>query len=321
MKKTLSLILALVCMLTLAGTALAEAPAGYPNTNLNLIVGFNPGGDSDANNRLMAIAVEKLLGNSIAVSNLGGSNGTVAMTQYQAGPADGYTLVGLNTNALLSNYANGTSPYKYDDFEVVGVFGRGPGDMLFASKASGITSIADLIVKANANPYSVKLGVAMGGTTQIYGMMIEDAGVDVNIVDGGDGANRIAYLVGGHVDVCFVPYLNAREFIETGDVIPLGTISSGCSALPGVPSLASVGLAANTLDQGYIWLAPKGTDPEIVAYIGSLIMEVVDTDMEYQVDQEKINVNDAFALVGQDALDWLAKTQEIAVSNAAMLNK
>ena len=111
---------------------------------MTLVVGFGAGGDTDLNNRLMAQYVEPSFGQSIAVTNMAGSNGSVAMTQYQSTPTDGYTIIGANTSAVVNNFASGTCQYSYKDYEVIAVFGRGAGEMLFANKQSGITSMEDL---------------------------------------------------------------------------------------------------------------------------------------------------------------------------------
>lgn len=296
------------------------APAGYPSQAVNLVVGFNPGGDSDLNNRLMAQYVEKNLGTSIAVQNMGGSNGAVAMTQYQAQPNDGYTIVGVNTSALVNNYVSGNCQFSFRDMEVIAVFGRGAGEMIFANKASGITSLDDLAAKSQENPGKIKLGMSSGGNTHVYALLLQNAGMDVNIVDGGDGANRIASLVGGHVDVCFVPYLTAKEYVEKGDVIPLGTIGSRCAALPDVPSLSETQYVENKIDGCYIWLAPKGTDAAVVNYLADLVRDVVENDADYDKDQRAINYNDPFVLTGQEAIDWLTAAEEIAIKNVDVLN-
>lgn len=319
MKKILAVVLALSLVLALALVASAEAPAGYPNQAVNLIVGFGAGGDTDTNNRLLAQYVERALGTSIAVSNNPGSNGAANMAQYQAQPTDGYTIIGANTGAVLSNYANGKSQFGYQDMEVIAIFGRGPGDMLFASKQSGITSFEDLVEKCAADPFSLNLGTSMGGTTQAYAMMLEANGLDINIVDGGDGASRAANLLGGHVDVCFVPYLNAKEYIESGDFICLATISSGCSELPDVPTLKDTGYVETVMDGYYIWMAPKGTPAEIVAYLAALAEDVVLNNADYQAEQAAINFNDAAILTGEAALAWLAENQLIADANAEVL--
>ena len=129
--------------------------------------------------------------------------------------------------------------------------------MLFANKASGITSMEDLLEKSKANPNSIKMGMSSGGNTHVYALLLQQAGFACNIVDGGDGSDRIAALVGGHVDVCFVPYLTAKEYVENGDVVPLCTIGDRCSALPDTPSINENGYVENNFNNYYVWLAPK----------------------------------------------------------------
>jgi len=153
----------------------------------------------------------------------------------------------------------------------------------------------------------------------VYALLLQSAGFDVNIVDGGDGAERIAALVGGHVDVCFVPYLTAKEYIEKGDIVPLATLGSRCSALPDTPSLSETGYVKNKIDGCYVWLAPKGTDAAIVNYIAGLMEDVVTNDSGYAEEQQAINYNDPFVLTGQEALDWLKDAQAIAEENVAVL--
>lgn len=221
--------------------------------------------------------------------------------------------------ALVNNYASGTCQYSYEDFEVIAVFGRAPGDMLFANKASGITSMEDLLEKSKANPNSIKMGMSSGGNTHVYALLLQQAGFACNIVDGGDGSDRIAALVGGHVDVCFVPYLTAKEYVENGDVVPLCTIGDRCSALPDTPSINENGYVENNFNNYYVWLAPKGTDAGIVSYLASLCEDVANNNEKYAADQQAINFNDPFIVTGQDAIDLLAELQDVANENVKVL--
>ena len=83
-----------------AAAGSAEKPADYPNASMSLVVGFNPGGDSD----LMAQYVEPSFGQSIAVTNMAGSNSSVALTQYQSTPTDGYTILDRKSTRLNSSH-------------------------------------------------------------------------------------------------------------------------------------------------------------------------------------------------------------------------
>lgn len=107
----------------------ATAPEDYPAQSVNLVVGAEAGSSTDLNNRLMAASVAQRLGGDVVVRNLAGGNGAVAVTQYQAQPNDGYTLVGAGTAALLENAMSGACPYGFRDMEVIGIFGRETGEM------------------------------------------------------------------------------------------------------------------------------------------------------------------------------------------------
>lgn len=218
-----------------------------------------------------------------------------------------------------AGHTEGTCQYSYKDYEVIAVFGRGAGEMLFANKQSGITSMEDLLEKSKANPGTIKMGMSSGGNTHVYALLLQQAGFDCNIVDGGDGSDRIAALVGGHVDVCFVPYLTAKEYIENGDVTPLCTIGDRCSALPDTPSINESGYVKNNFNGCYIWMAPKGTDAGIVSYLASLCEDVVNNNAKYDEDQRAINFNDPFIVTGQDALDFLEELQQTAIENVGVL--
>lgn len=102
----------------------ATAPEDYPAQSVNLVVGCEAGSGADLNNRLMAASVAERLGGAIVVRNLAGDQGAVAVTQYQAQPGDGYTLVGVDAAALLDNAVSGACPYSFRDMEVIGIFGR-----------------------------------------------------------------------------------------------------------------------------------------------------------------------------------------------------
>ena len=79
---------------TAFGATCVQAQA-YPNRPIKLIVGFPPGGSSDATARLLATALGEKLGQPVVVENKAGAN-TIIATQYvRSQPADGYTLLSV----------------------------------------------------------------------------------------------------------------------------------------------------------------------------------------------------------------------------------
>lgn len=305
------------------GAGSAPEEVDYPTQTINLIVGFNAGGDTDLNNRLLAQYLEKELGVTIAVTNLGGGNGSVMLTQYKdSGATDGYTILGMNTSGLTNNEATGIMDFGWDAFDPVALFGRPSGEMVFTSKDSGITSMQELIEQSAAAPNTIKYAVSIGGGSHIAAMHVQQAGAKCVIVDGGDGANRLTSLLGGHVQVASIPYLTAKEYVETGDLVPLCVVSSErSSAAPDVPTAVEAGIETLKMDSYYAWVAPKGTDPAIIEILNAAILKVVDGNGEYDADQRGINNNDPWACSVEDAAAILEELRQTAFDNATLLQE
>ena len=74
----MSRLLTLLCTLSFAGLALAQAD--YPNKPVRLITPFNPGGAIDIYSRTIADPLGRLLGQNIVVEAIAGAN-TISGTQ------------------------------------------------------------------------------------------------------------------------------------------------------------------------------------------------------------------------------------------------
>ena len=86
--------IAAAALLAVAALAPLWASAqGYPNKPIKLIVGFPPGGGSDAAARIAGAALAEKLGQPVVVENKAGANTIVATQFVGSQPADGYTLL------------------------------------------------------------------------------------------------------------------------------------------------------------------------------------------------------------------------------------
>jgi tripartite-type tricarboxylate transporter receptor subunit TctC len=85
-------------------TAVAQA-SDYPNKPIKIVVGFTPGGSTDAIGRQIANSFSKILGQSVIVENKPGANGNLATDFVRRAPPDGYTIfytsIGHVTNPLI----------------------------------------------------------------------------------------------------------------------------------------------------------------------------------------------------------------------------
>src|SRR3954452_11657868 len=73
----------------------------YPSRPITLVVGFPPGGSSDAAARIMQDPLNQALGQPIVIDNRGGAGGTLGAALVASAKPDGYTLL-LTVNASLT---------------------------------------------------------------------------------------------------------------------------------------------------------------------------------------------------------------------------
>ena len=225
----------------------------WPKKTINIYMTHGAGGDTDYMGRQLATALEGVLGQSVVVSNVTGSNGATCMQQYKDGDTDGYTFIATNTAALNGNEATGMVDFGYDAFEPVAVYGIQSGENIVVPADAPYDSLTDLIEASKATPGQIKFGISTGGGVYIQSCVLTNlGGAQFNIIDVGDGATRLTALLGGEVDATSLPYSTAADYIANG------------------PELI--------IDTEYVLLAPKGTPAEIVEAMNAAVLEATSTD-------------------------------------------
>lgn len=313
---------AALCTCSLTAAAADDAAASYPSGTITMICSHGAGGDTDYNARLISRRLEERLGVSIVVTNVTGANGSIALTQYKDENPDGYTLIATNAMAMVSNEVSGLSDFGYDAFEVVGIYGRQCGENLLVRADNPAENLEDLIAATKANPGRITLGVAIGGSSYIAGLIMQTTReAAFAMVDaGGDGAERLTSLLGGHIDVTIAPYTLAREYIESGKVKSLCTMmSQRLPGTPDIPTAAESGVPGLALDTLYVILAPKGTPAEITAKLNAAICDIAYHDAEYQEAIRSFNFQEPYALDIEQSEAVLRQQREHMMSYAPYL--
>ena len=77
--------------------------AAYPTQNINGIVQWGAGGETDSLMRPLSVLAEQTLGKSIIIQNMTGATGSIATQYVYDAPTDGYTvLMGAENPALVA---------------------------------------------------------------------------------------------------------------------------------------------------------------------------------------------------------------------------
>lgn len=288
MKKVISLVLAMLMVLSLvacggsndATTDDVDPNAGWtPTKTINIYMTHSAGGDTDYMGRQLATALEKVLGVSVVVTNVTGSNGATCMQQYKDGDKDGYTLIATNTAALNGNEATGMVDFGYDAFEPVAVYGIQSGENIVVPADSPYNTLGELIEATKANPGQIKYGISTGGGVYIQACVLTNlGGAEFNIIDAGDAATRLTALLGGEVDATSLPYSTAADYIEKGQLKTLCTCLSKAPDLLPDMATAQETIPELKIDTEYVLLAPKGTPANIVKALNDAVLEATGTD-------------------------------------------
>lgn len=247
----------------------------YPANDIQMIVPVKAGGDTDANARLLAKYMEPELGVSIPIVNVAGSSGTVGMEQAKSAEPDGYTAMFYHTEAMIPQIS-GLIDYGLDAYKMAGVCLQANTTLLVTYKGSGFTTLQEFIDKAKAEPGKIEFGMAVGGYPQLIGLALEkEAGIDLNLVDIGGNADKIAALAGHNTDIINVEYALVKDYIASGEFVPLAVLNAERNPLfQDIPTAKEQGL---DLEFGKFFFVafPKDTPDDIVNTFSAAMKKAV----------------------------------------------
>lgn len=324
MKKTIAIMLVLMCMVSmLFANGSSEVSASdnvdsWPSKPVNIVITSSAGGDGDYLMRLLGTYLEKELGQSLVITNLAGGNGSIGMDDLMNHEADGYTFYVNNTCALSANQANGLVDYDWTVSDPVGVFAKHSGEMVWVRSDSPYKTMDELVEATKKNPGKLTIGVSMGGSVYAAAMMLQKAGAAFSLIDASDGSERIISVLGKQVDASIAGYGIGKEYIESGDLRPLCTLmGSRSAALPDVPTAEEAGVEGLVINNLFLLLAPKGTNPAIIEKLNNAIMKITTENQEYRAAVTKYSGQDAYALSVNDTIKVLntTKAQFMAISD------
>lgn len=195
---------ALAALLLLAGTPGAWAES-FPEKEITLIVGWNPGSTSDRNARTMKPFFDKAVGRPLMIENIPGASSLVGWTSYLKKPADGYTFVFTNWPVLYQQIVMGKAKYTLDRFYNLGGINDDPILLLKRKNDARWKNAAAFFEDCRKNPGQYK--VSMTGPNSFQNLvsfyLMDVFGMKFHIVNSPGGANEAnQMLAGGHVDIC-----------------------------------------------------------------------------------------------------------------------
>jgi tripartite-type tricarboxylate transporter receptor subunit TctC len=260
--------IAFVLCLLVATSAFAQ---GYPSKPVKLIVGFPPGGPADIFGRAFAQALGSSLGQPVIVENKSGVGGVVGVDAAAKAAPDGYTLAFNNQGAVaMAPFAFASMPFDPSkDLALITTVVKVP-EVVVAHPTLAVSTLAELIGKAKANPGKINYGSAgAGGITHLAGELLKaEAGIDIVHVPYKGAAPAVADLLGGQVQMGIFDVPVVLPHIKSGKLKALAvTTAQRVPTLPEVPTTAEVGYPKVISDNWYGLVAPAGTPAEVLKRI------------------------------------------------------
>src|SRR6185503_18992579 len=177
-----------------------SAYAAYPERPIKMIVPWAAGGDTDNIFRPFAPLLQKPLGQTVVIANVGGAPGTKGAKEAKDSPADGYTLYAVH-DYIHSTYWAGVADVQYTDFEPICLISSTPS-VLTASPKTPWKTLPDLLKDAKARPGQITVGATLASTSHFFPALIEKAtGTKFKYVSYEGLAPRMNAILGGHVDL------------------------------------------------------------------------------------------------------------------------
>jgi tripartite-type tricarboxylate transporter receptor subunit TctC len=207
--------------------------------------------------------LQKHLGQTVVIANVGGASGTKGAKEARDSPADGYTIFAVH-DSIHSTYYTGVADVKWDDFEPICLVSATPS-IVTASPKTPWADMKAMVADAKARPGQVSVGASLGSTSHFFPALVEKAaGIKFKYVPYDGTAPRMNALLGGHIDMG-ESNLTQKGKVDAGQLKFLAIATDQRAAeLPNVPTLKELGINVTyAVNRGL--LAPKGTPPEAKA--------------------------------------------------------
>jgi tripartite-type tricarboxylate transporter receptor subunit TctC len=292
----------LVAVAALVGLFSGIASAQWkPAQELRIVNGFAPGGGGDILCRIMAAALEPVLGKSVIVENKAGANGFIAAEYVTKAKPDGHTVVFVTMAMLtVSPYIPGNSvPIDVDkSLTPIGALADIPIIAVTHANAP-FGTMAELIARAKANRGKMSYGSGgVGSIGHLSGELMNSmAGTDLLHVSYRGGAPAMVDLIAGRLDLMIGNMPDFMGAIADKRVKPIAFAGTEPKPqIPGLP-LVSATLPGFVSQNWFAFMGPPGMDPDAVKTWTAALGKVL-SDPETRAKLDKAGF---FPLTGQTA--------------------
>ncbi|HEY8368582.1 MAG TPA: tripartite tricarboxylate transporter substrate binding protein [Thermodesulfobacteriota bacterium] len=258
----------------LVTVASAHAQGFTPTRPVEVVVHTGPGGGTDAFARAMFTALRKdglLPVNFLVVNKTGGGSAT-AMRYLQEKTGDDHTIAIFSSVWITDPLVQKEAPLTIDQLTPISRLVLEPALFVVNAK-SPYKTLKDFIDAAKANPGQLKQsgGSVLARDAVVRHVLRAHTGADWSFISFPSGGERVAALLGGHVDIMMIEPSEAGELIRSGRLRALAQIAdTRIPGFPDVPTLKEAGFDVPNVPQARGVVAPPKMPAAAVAYYEDL---------------------------------------------------
>jgi len=242
-----------------------------PNGPIRIVVGFPPGGGTDALARVLAQKLQAMWNLTIVIDNKAGAAGVIAADYVAKQPADGNTLLmaHINSHALATSLQPKLGYNVERDFTPIGLVGVTP-NLLICNENQAAKNVKDLVALCKRSPGQISFASAGGGSAQHLALEMFKlrAGIDALHVPYKGSGPALTDLIGGQVQYCFETMTSATPHVKSGKAVALAqTRTKRAKGHPNVPTMDEQGFAGFDATTWYGLVGPAKLNSSFVKRI------------------------------------------------------
>lgn len=151
-----TLVTTMLVSVALSGSATAQSADDYPSRDVQYIIPFGPGGESDISARLQQQYFKDITDQQLIIQYMAGGGGAVGWSQLNEMKADGHTIMGTNLPHIILKPMGKDPGFKTEDLKNFYFFHYSP-DALIVANDSPYQTLEDFIAAAKQSPGAVTL--------------------------------------------------------------------------------------------------------------------------------------------------------------------
>ena len=321
MKRMNFIVGVLVSLFLLSSVAIPNfgQAADYPKRPIQLICPWGAGGGTDRISRIVAVLLEKELGQPVNVVNRTGGSGATGHTAGATARADGYTITMVTVEITMMHWL-GLAQVTYNDYKPVSLLNIDPAGVNVRADAQW-KDLKELqnYVKTHPGELSAS-GTGKGGIWDLARAgWLKAAGLgvkDVRWVPSRGAAPALQEMVAGGIDMvtCSIP--EASPLADAGKVKHLAIMADQRDPVfPGVPTLKELGIDWSVGAWRGI-AVPKETPDSVVQILEPALAKIV-ASSEFKDFMKK----NGFGVLYKGSADFATFLSDMDASNGKIMKE